>query len=423
MFKHATMWPKMSTGGTEGSLIRCLCSTNLFALHRYPEKFEILHRGSKCLVSLLIGKGKYARVYQRGAMAYKIVNIGHDREPEHLSNLRCNIKELCYFHSMQHKNIMRCTQSQLVMEHGSMRKIIHEMETARCTLQSMVELHELSCFQDVVYTYAGIANALSYMHSLGIIHGDVKPANVLIDHQYVPKLSDFTLTTFERKGREIAFGTLFWRSPECLLKQECGSPADAWAFGMMLLDCLYGCVYSEYVLGATDDDSLLTMLACLIGTPPPAWCERYGRTVPEPDPANVERILQRHTIQVTLTPRQLELAQALVSKLLRWMPEERATMKEVMEHPMFSETKTVRPIPECSSAAAFVFRPSDTATPTHDCAVEWRDRSERENAQRWCKYVSVLHRLFPKRSKLTRCYIGTGIITGSTPTRRKTKTG
>jgi len=363
--------------------------------HRYPEKFQLLHRGSRCAESLLIGKGKYSKVYQRGTFAYKIVKIGHNRDQSHLAKLKCNVKEMCFFHSMDHANIMRAGQSQMVMEHGAFKKLIHEMDKARCTLQQMIYSHEITCFQDLVYMTRGIAKGLQYMHKFHIVHGDIKPSNVLITHRYESQISDFTLTTFETKGHEIAFGTLFWRSPECLLMQACNTSADVWSFGVIILDCLYGCNYMKDVMHGTNNEDLISKLSQLLAPASPEWTARClpgkEHLLQKSDPEVMRRI-QESKIQITVSDKELELVQDLISRILVWDEGARPSMEEVLKHPFFV-SKAINPLPRTSENpmmdAPIIWKYNQME---RVWSIQWRDRSERQFIQRWAKYY--YHQIF-----------------------------
>ena len=336
--------------------------------------FQLLHNGTKCRESSMIGKGKYSCVYQRGRFAYKIVRISHERDRDNLGKLRCNLKELVFFHSMTDPNVMKSIRSQLIMEHGYFHKIIHEMPSAKCTLQNMIYAHEIVCYKDLVDMFRGILSGLNYMHRSKIIHGDIKPSNILIMQDCKPVISDFTLTTFEGKGNEIAFGTLFWRAPECLLMQACSSASDVWSFGVMLLDCLYGCTYMSDIAEATDNSSMMEKLVYLIGEPCDEYRTKYKLAELKINPTFMDSIALQGHIQISLTDEELLTVQDLISKLLRWNAEERLTVDQIAEHAMFKENQEVKkPSPESVDSTSIK-------------KLIWRDKTEREFVLRWVKY-------------------------------------
>jgi serine/threonine protein kinase len=312
---------------------------------RYPDSFMLLHRGASCKESIVVGTGHYSKVYKRGRYAYKLIKFsreGPSRE-SHFSLLKCNLKELFYFHSMHHENIMRPTRSQMVLENGRIRRIIHELPLAKCTLMKLIVSNEINSFEDIYTVMAGTARALEYMHNLSIVHGDVKPSNVLIMPDYTPMLSDFTLTTFQNKGVEIAFGTLFWRAPECILQRECSEKSDVWSFGIMLLDCLYGKVYFRDVLYAEDGMGILVELINVIGQPPMDWVHKYMSDKTEYlfRSGNSGGGQEQRNTAFNVIGRdsdQIEFAD-LISHILQWHPEDRFTMTQVLHHPFFNHVE------------------------------------------------------------------------------------
>ncbi len=218
------------------------------SLQSFPIKFTLLHRGSLCPDSELLGKGQYATVYGRGGRAYKIAKFRRQRSWHDISLLRCNLKELFFLHAMNHANIARPTQSQIVMEHGRITRIIHEFPKASRSVLDAVEEGSLSLTR-MAAIIGQVAAALDYMHSRDIVHGDVTPGNILLNVDGSAVLTDFSLTTFLDKGPEIAFGTLFWRAPEGMLDGK----SDVWGLGVVLMDMLFSCVFARDVLRLKED--------------------------------------------------------------------------------------------------------------------------------------------------------------------------
>ncbi|MEV4963645.1 MULTISPECIES: serine/threonine-protein kinase [Streptomyces] len=91
---------------------------------------------------------------------------------------------------------------------------------------------------------AGLAQALDHAHGAGIVHRDVKPSNILLDHAGRPHLADFGISrhldTTTRTATGTLIGTPAYLSPEQVLGRPVGRPADIYALGLVLLECLTG---------------------------------------------------------------------------------------------------------------------------------------------------------------------------------------
>lgn len=94
----------------------------------------------------------------------------------------------------------------------------------------------------------GIAGALAAAHSRGLVHRDVKPANILLGKdetgRTVPKLSDFGIAQRLGAGRitktKMVVGTAAYLSPEQARGGEVGPATDVYAFGLVMLEALTG---------------------------------------------------------------------------------------------------------------------------------------------------------------------------------------
>ena len=103
---------------------------------------------------------------------------------------------------------------------------------------------------DVAGMGADLAEALHYVHERGIIHRDVKPANVLLAPSGFPgrgmhaKLADFGIARLLDETRLTATGSLLgtasYLSPEQALGGAIGAPTDVYSLGLVLLECLTG---------------------------------------------------------------------------------------------------------------------------------------------------------------------------------------
>ena len=108
-------------------------------------------------------------------------------------------------------------------------------------------------FKFIKSLFMQVASAVDYLHSLGIVHADLKEENILIDireSKLVSKLCDFGHSfKYDGKPRMRIYGTKVLTSPELLghlIYDDCkdpfvqGFPQDIWALGLLFYTMIYG---------------------------------------------------------------------------------------------------------------------------------------------------------------------------------------
>lgn len=91
----------------------------------------------------------------------------------------------------------------------------------------------------------GVGRALAFGHDQGIIHRDVKPANILLAREDWPLLADFGLVKLQQARRALTqagmiLGTPDYTSPEQALGEAADHRADIYALGVVLYEMITG---------------------------------------------------------------------------------------------------------------------------------------------------------------------------------------
>jgi len=87
----------------------------------------------------------------------------------------------------------------------------------------------------------GIAKGMEHLHSLGIIHRDLKSLNILLDDNLYPKICDFGLSRFTDESSEFMtqdVGTPHWMAPEIFESTTYTSQVDVYSYGMLVWEML-----------------------------------------------------------------------------------------------------------------------------------------------------------------------------------------
>ena len=179
---------------------------------------------------------------------------------------------------------------------------------------------------------------------MGIMHRDVKPHNVMIDHEKRKlRLIDWGLAEFYHPGQEynVRVASRYFKGPELLVDyQMYDYSLDMWSLGCMLASMVFR---KEPFFHGHDNYDQLVRIAKVLGTE--ELYEYLDRYQIELDP-RFNDILGHHSRkrwerfvhsenQHLVSPEALDF----FDKLLRYDHQERLTAKEAMEHPYFYPVK------------------------------------------------------------------------------------
>ena len=176
---------------------------------------------------------------------------------------------------------------------------------SRGNLYSLIENNVIKRNAQVVASILkDIISALYYLHHMNppIIHRDLKPENILIDDRMRAKLSDFGWSTYLKGNykRSTICGTPIYLAPEIVNNTGHDEKIDIWCVGVLMFELMTG---------------------------QPPWRGEDVRTV------------KYNISQLKINwPRNMDKdAKDLIRKILRYIPEERPSLRTILMHPFFTK--------------------------------------------------------------------------------------
>lgn len=159
----------------------------------------------------MLGKGTYGKVYARGDVAIKQFN-----EADYSA-----YREIVIVSLLDHENIIKWRAVHAL-------GLSVEMQRYDCDLGAAKGI-------DVAAVMRQVISGVAYMHLRGFIHGDLKPANILIKLPDIAVIADFGIARPICARRSTCTGSGRYRAPE-VSGGPIGPPADCWSLGIMLRD-------------------------------------------------------------------------------------------------------------------------------------------------------------------------------------------
>jgi Tfp pilus assembly protein PilF len=208
------------------------------------KKGDIVETHAKYEVLDKLGEGNYGIVFLarhqevKREVAIKVLS----GEKEALSELQ---QEVWVQGKLSHPNIVSVFDFATINEKGQLI-----MEYVEKSLQKILAEHaprrKPVSLQFALKVIKGCMEGLAYAHDVGIIHGDIKPGNILIDNNGDPKLSDFGLAKIMGTRGKSNQGSARWAAPEVLRRWRkdkvwaCDYQSDLFSVGVVAYLLLTG---------------------------------------------------------------------------------------------------------------------------------------------------------------------------------------
>ncbi|XP_031094745.1 receptor-like serine/threonine-protein kinase ALE2 isoform X2 [Ipomoea triloba] len=195
----------------------------------------------------ILGEGGFGRVYSGVVDDGTEVAVKILKRDDHQGG-REFLAEVEMLSRLHHRNLVkligicleersRCLVYELI-PNGSVESHLHgvDKETAPLDWNARVKIA------------LGAARGLAYLHedsSPRVIHRDFKSSNILLEHDFTPKVSDFGLarTAFDEENRHIStrvMGTFGYVAPEYAMTGHLLVKSDVYSYGVVLLELLTG---------------------------------------------------------------------------------------------------------------------------------------------------------------------------------------
>ncbi|TDL16241.1 Pkinase-domain-containing protein [Rickenella mellea] len=195
---------------------------------------------------------------------------------------------------------------------------------------------------DVRYYVFELLKALDFCHSHGIMHRDVKPHNIMIDHKHRKlRLIDWGLADFyhPEKDLSVRVASPFWKGPEVLVDyRKYNYSLDMWSVGCIFASMIFR---KEPFFHGHDNYDMLVNIAKVLGSDDLfAYLEKYDMEidVAYDDLLVPGRYPRKQWMSFVTTDNQRYIpndAIDFLDKLLRYDHNDRLTAKEAMSHKYF----------------------------------------------------------------------------------------
>lgn len=213
---------------------------------------DVLHgrEGSYALLDV-IGKGAFGTVYKgiwREAGRHVAVKRVH-RERLSAEEKKALQAEILLFKNLKHHHIVNYVEAiddnsspflDIVMEFVEGGSLSNMVDQIRLSLDAGEPIFEESVVADLVRQ---VVLGLQYLHDQGVVHRDIKGANLLITKERHVKLADFGVSSTKPADHsnplDVA-GSPYWMAPEIITLTGSSTASDIWSLGCTVIELITG---------------------------------------------------------------------------------------------------------------------------------------------------------------------------------------
>lgn len=224
-----------------------------------------------------VGRGNVGEVWRaydlraQRDVAVKIVHTDLQSDPHFLSNFTREGQALTLLHhanivQVHEVSVARPAQGNETTAYIAMEYV--EGQTLVDYINNTSRKGAFPALSEIVYLFTSLGVAIDYAHQQSVIHGNIKPSNILLDKQHTahcgagePMLTDFGLPRLV--GNAGIIGSPFYMSPEQAKGREPGSRSDIYSLGVILYELCTG------VQPFRDESSVAVMMQHINTLPTP----------------------------------------------------------------------------------------------------------------------------------------------------------